>query len=170
MQDVARTLAGGHLHMFYERRRGLIVMKTVFLSRPLNVQDGFEPQVGSESSIDGFSFSRCRALFCSPFCAWSTDLWPQLKNTHHRLTFTGNKINNRLAPWDKVLLFSESSSLPPCYHITFNAFKLSWASLALVLLGGLSGGAAKAVRTGGGLIGWFYSQWLVACNEEMTNK
>lgn len=116
--------------------------------------------MGSESSIDGFSFFRSQALFCSTFCAWSTDLWPQLENTHHHLTFTGNKINNRLPPWDKVLLFSESSSSPPCYHITFNAFKLSWASLALVLLGGLSGGAAKAGRTGGGLIGFILSGWL----------
>lgn len=63
------------------------------------------------------SLTRSHSLSYNHFCAWLSDLWPQLKNTHHHLTFRSNKITSRLAPLDKVVLFSRISSLPPCYQI-----------------------------------------------------
>ncbi len=97
------------------------------------------------------------------FCSWLSDLCPQLKNTHHCLTFTGNKINSGLPPWDKVLFFSGISSLPLCYQITFNALKLSWASLTLLWLGGLAGGTVKTGRTDNKLALFSVAGCLNAC-------
>lgn len=134
---------------------------------PLVLQRGCEPQVSSVFNINTSSLS----LACYPFPAWTTDLWPQLKNTHNRLTFTGNEINSRFAPWDKVLLFSGNSSLPSRYQITFNAFKHSVASLTLVVLGGLAGSLFKTEKKGDPMALFSVAGCLMpARNEEMTNK
>lgn len=161
MQDVVTTLSGGHPH-FIMKERLLWLGWLLSFARPLNVQQGCETQFNTAPPPLTLSYN--------PFL-WLSDLWPQLKKTPYRLTFTGNKINSRLAPWDKVLLFSGISSLCPGYQITFNASKLSMVYLTLLWLGYLAGGTAKIGRTEDKLVLFSVAGCLTpACNEEMTNK
>lgn len=69
-----------------------------------------------------------------------------------------------------MLLFRGITLLASCYQIALSAFKLSWSSLPLVLLGGLAGGTIKAERTVVLLVLCSVAACLTpACNKEMTN-
>lgn len=69
-----------------------------------------------------------------------------------------------------MLLFRGINSLASCYQIALSAFKLSWASLTLVLLGGLAEGTIKAERVVDSLVLFSVAAYLTpVCNKEMTN-
>lgn len=70
----------------------------------------------------GLTWASCSTHFYSSL----SDLWPQLKNIHHHLTFRGNKTTDRPAPLDEVLLFSGISLLSITSYLSWASQTLPW--------------------------------------------
>lgn len=114
MRGVVRAMAGGHTHIIIKKEEALIVTTAAF-SKATKCPAGL--CASGELCVQYRRFLTLSLIILVR--GWLSDLWPQLQNVQHRLTFRGKKITSGLAPLDEGVLFSGISSLPPCYY-TFN--------------------------------------------------